>query len=315
MKRKLKVMLLAHPQMRPDVLKPRGATERDVWKTLRDLGHTVEVTALNDGLEPLDRELARFKPDIAFNLLEEFRDEGIFDFHPVSYLEARGIAYTGCNPRGLIVSRHKEWAVRIARGENVLTPDTREGSSRFPAFVKYVREHASRGLTSQNKVESKAELRRVRSAMARKFPGQMVVQEFVRGTDVSVSVYGNSKVVVLPPWKLNLGNANSFATERIKFSAKARRLRGVRAYRYSGPAKTQLISSARKLYAAFDLSGYARMDFRVSEGGQAYFIDVNANPNLARDEDFARAAKVEGLAYPELIDKILKLGLDYQPRI
>ena len=315
MKRQRKVMLLVHPQMRPDVFRPRGATERDIWKTLRKAGHRVEVTPLDSDLGVLDRDLARLRPDVVFNLLEEFREEGVFDFHPVAYLEARGVPYTGSNPRGLIVSRHKEWAVRIARGAGVRTPKSFSSGARFPAFVKYVREHASRGLTKKSRVNSARELADVRSAMKARFPGQTMAQEFIKGLDVTVSVYGNSRAKVLPAWNLNLRGGDNFATERIKFSPKTRRSRGIRAFRYAGPALRELNDSARKLYAEFDLSGYARMDFRVDEYGHAFFIDVNANPNLAIDEDFARAAKSVGLNYPELLDTVMKLALNYRPRI
>jgi len=315
MKRKLAVMLLVHPQMRPDRRPVNGATESDVWRTLVKMGHRAEIAAVQDDLAQFDAQLARFKPDVVFNLLEEFRDEGVFDFHVVSYLEAKGIPYTGCNPRGLIVSRNKNWAVNIARGEGIKAPEIFSGRSRFPAFVKYVREHASRGLTQRSRVRTAKELSLVRKRMMGKYAGEIAVQEFVRGEDVTVSVYGNAVPVALAPWKLSMGDADGFATERIKFNPAMRRRNGIRASRYLGSAAEQLRKDARKLYSAFDLSGYARLDFRVTPEGIAYFIDVNANPNLAKDEDFSRAAKFAKLDYPILIEKILTLALCYEPKI
>ncbi len=123
-------MLLVHPQMRPDRFKPRGPTELDVWKALRRLGYLVEVTALQTDLRQLDLQLARTNPSVVFNLLEEFRDEGIYDFHPVSFLEALGVPFTGCNPRGLAITRNKEWAVHIARGAECAARSL--GPERFP---------------------------------------------------------------------------------------------------------------------------------------------------------------------------------------
>jgi D-alanine-D-alanine ligase len=110
--------------------------------------------------------------------------------------------------------------------------------------------------------------------------------------------------VALAPWRLNLGGGDAFATERIKFNPGMRRRRGIRAFRYTGPAAAKLVEDAKKLYSAFELSGYARLDFRVSPSGEAYFIDVNANPNLAKDEDFACAARFAKMEYPALIEEI-----------
>ena len=317
MKRSLKVMLLVHPQMRPDLASPKGATEVDVWRALKSLGCRVEICGLRDDLPQFDAELSRHKPDVVFNLLEEFRDEGVFDFHAISFLEAMGIPYTGCNPRGLIVSRNKSWAVQIARGMKVNSPDIfGEGAKiKYPAFVKFVREHASRGLTERSRVNSAQELAKTRASMRRKYPGELTVQEFVRGEDVTVSIYGNAAPVALAPWRLSMADADQFATERIKFNSRTRHRKGIRAYRYRGPAASDLSQQARKLYVAFDLSGYARLDFRVTPEGEAFFIDVNANPNLAEGEDFASAARFAKIEYVGLIEEILKLARNYKPKI
>lgn len=310
-------MLLVHPQMRPDRRNSKGTTERDVWEALKKLGLTVEVICLSEDLRSFDKALANFKPDVVFNLLEEFRSEAVYDFHAVSYLEALGVPYTGCNPRGLIVSRNKIWAVKIAKSLNILTPEiySSVNGTKFPAFVKFVREHASRGLTERNRVRTKPELKKITKQMKKKFPGELVVQEFVPGEDVTVSVFGNEKLVALEPWRLNLRDAESFATERIKFSAKSRAKKGIRAYRYTRDNALELKKRACELYTAFDLSGYARFDFRVNPNGTPFFIDVNANPNLARGEDFSSAAEFADLSYPELIQTLLKLGRNYSPKV
>ena len=61
------------------------------------------------------------------------------------------------------------------------------------------------------------------------------------------------------------------------------------------------------------LSGYARLDLRLSPGGRASVIEVNAAPDIADDEDFALSAEKRGLSYPKLLQRILNLGLSYHP--
>src|SRR4051812_27813735 len=103
-----RILVLVHPQFDPR-LKARAAaaTEWDVWRGLKALGATVDVVAAETDLRAFDRQLSAFRPQLVFNLLEEFRGEGVFDFHLITYLESLGLPYTGCNPRGLIVTRNK----------------------------------------------------------------------------------------------------------------------------------------------------------------------------------------------------------------
>jgi D-alanine-D-alanine ligase len=48
---------------------------------------------------------------------------------------------------------------------------------------------------------------------------------------------------------------------------------------------------------------------RLTANNELYFIEANPNPILAEDEDFAQSAGKAGLPYPQLIDKIIRLGM------
>ena len=72
---------------------------------------------------------------------------------------------------------------------------------------------------------------------------------------------------------------------------------------------------AKETYSALELSGYARIDFRYTEDKKLYVLEANPNPGIAKDEEFSRAAKKNGLEYAEVISKILSLGVSwYQAR-
>jgi D-alanine-D-alanine ligase len=314
-------MLLVHPAFRPGGSKIIPGTEYDVWSALKKLGFAVEAVSLRHDLGELDRALAAFKPEAVFNLLEEFRDEGVFDFHAITRLESLGVPYTGCNPRGLIVSRNKFWVSQIAKGAGVLAPESAlmEGakiprSTRYPAFVKFNREHASLGITNSNRASNALQVRTAAKRMRRKLEGEILIQEFIPGQDVSVAVFGNDKATVLPAWTLSLGSKQSFATERVKFSAELRRRNGIRAIRYRGQAAEAAQRDALKLFRVMDLNGYARFDFRIS-GDSSYIVDVNANPNLSRTEDFAASARAAGIDYEDLLKSLISLAKAYQPKI
>jgi D-alanine-D-alanine ligase len=87
----------------------------------------------------------------------------------------------------------------------------------------------------------------------------------------------------------------------------------------TGPAKLtekvqqQLASASKEIYRALGMNGYARLDYRLTEAGDAYLLEANPNPQIAKDEDFAKSAMHIGISYPELIDQLLQLGMRYVP--
>ena len=70
---------------------------------------------------------------------------------------------------------------------------------------------------------------------------------------------------------------------------------------------------ARRVYRTLEMSGYARMDLRMDEDGKAYVLEANANPQLAFGEDFAESAERAGIPYEDLLQRILNVGLRWQP--
>jgi D-alanine-D-alanine ligase len=67
------------------------------------------------------------------------------------------------------------------------------------------------------------------------------------------------------------------------------------------------------VYRALGLSGYARIDMRMSGDGQLYVLEANPNPQIAEDEDFADSAKKVDYHYKELLQEILNVGLRWRP--
>jgi D-alanine-D-alanine ligase len=70
---------------------------------------------------------------------------------------------------------------------------------------------------------------------------------------------------------------------------------------------------SKRIYRHLFLSGYARLDYRMTEEGQFYLLEANPNPQIARGEDFAESAKHSGISYEQLLQKIVTVGLNYRP--
>jgi D-alanine-D-alanine ligase len=52
-----------------------------------------------------------------------------------------------------------------------------------------------------------------------------------------------------------------------------------------------------------------RIDFRLHESGDLYFLEANPNPDIGEGEEFAGAAKATGIDYTALLQKIVNLGI------
>jgi D-alanine-D-alanine ligase len=102
------------------------------------------------------------------------------------------------------------------------------------------------------------------------------------------------------------------ATEKVKHDISYQERRGI----LHGPAKDltpelgmRIQRLAKRIYRTLELDGYARIDFRLSVDGTPYFIEANPNPEIAEKEEFATAAREVGISYPDLLHRIVALGL------
>lgn len=108
-------------------------------------------------------------------------------------------------------------------------------------------------------------------------------------------------------------NAPLIASDRAKWDPEYQRQVGLK----TGPAKLtkplarHLVRLSKQIYNLLGMSGYARLDYRVTEEGKAYLLEANPNPQIARDEDFALSAKHLGMDYEELIQRLLQFGMSY----
>ena len=121
-------------------------------------------------------------------------------------------------------------------------------------------------------------------------------------------------------WELYFKNmpegARRIATDRVKWSVKYQKKYGID----SGPAidlpeaqAAEVQHLCKRAYRALELSGYARIDLRLDEAGRMWVLEANPNPQIARGEDFAASAEKAGLSYEALMQRIINLGMRWQP--
>jgi D-alanine-D-alanine ligase len=105
------------------------------------------------------------------------------------------------------------------------------------------------------------------------------------------------------------------ATERVKWNTKYQKRHGIMTDEAVLPdaVAARIRHTAKRVYRALDLNGYARIDFRMDAEGRFFVIEANPNPQLAYGEDFAESAERAGIPYPALLERIAALGLRWRP--
>jgi D-alanine-D-alanine ligase len=334
MKKKLRVLVLMHPDfMPPDSLKGVSDKEKHVWKTeydvvstLRGSGHEVLPLGVQHELKPIRDTIEEWKPDVVFNLLEQFHGETAYDQNVASYLELMRIPYTGCNPRGLMLARGKALSKKLLSYHRIPTPAfavfpigrkiRRPARLGFPLIVKSLTEDSSVGIAQASLVDNDEKLAERVAFIHQRVGTDAIVEQFIDGRELYVGVFGNDRLRVLPIWELEFGDTSGarlrIATERVKHDLDYQERRGIlqgAARDISPELRTRIRQTVKRICRTLELDGYVRIDFRLTAEGVAYFLEANPNPEIARGEEFASSAAHDGIDYPTLLNKIVALGI------
>jgi D-alanine-D-alanine ligase len=333
---KRRILALVHQHLVPpedttgvDILEAEWKMEYDVIETLREQGHEVRVLGVHDDLAGIRPTAGFFEPHIVFNLMEAFAGITTFDQNVVSYLELLRLRYTGCNPRGLMLARDKALSKKLLAYHRIPVPDfmvVRYGRKpalhkrmHFPLIVKSLFFEASAGISQASVVEDDEQLSRRVQFIHDTLGTAAIVEQFIDGRELYVGVLGNERLEVLPVWEMSFaqmpGNRWRIATERVKWNTQYQKKNGImtNAAKLDDAAVIYIQRIAKRAYRALDLNGYARVDLRMDDDGRAYVLEANPNPNLAYGEDFAESAEVNGVSYEKLLERIITLGLRWEP--
>ncbi len=337
--KRLRVLVLMHKHLvPPDSVK--GLTEKeihpfkmelDVLAALGELGHEVIPVPVKEELMPIRSAIEEHKPHIAFNLLVSFLDIGIYDAHVMSYLELLRTAYTGSNPRGIMLASNKPLSKKVLSYHRIRVPGfsvyklrrariTKPKRLRFPLIVKSTVEHSSVGIAQASIVSDDASLKERVRFIHRYVGTSAIAEEYIEGRELTIGVIGNERLETFPVWemfftRLPPGTEN-IATSKMKWDIKYQQKLGVEtgpAVDLSADKAKEIAKMAKRIYRVLNLSGYARIDLRMTEAGEVFVIEANPNPDLCAHEDLSRSAEMHGLNYTGLVQKILTLGQSYRP--
>lgn len=300
-------------------------TEYDVMTHLKKMGHEVKALGVGYELGVIRTHLYEFEPHLIFNLLEEFRGQALFDYYIVAYLELMSAKYTGCNPRGLLLARDKALGKKILRYHRIATPDFfvfQKGKRfhlkrnlRYPLFVKTLNEEASLGIAQTSVVTNEKALRERIEYIFEKYQTDVLVENYIEGREFYVSLIGNTRVEVLPLVELDFGNVSDkgypIATRKVKWDIEYREQNRIIVQSpkdLPSSVEQKIKHLSQRAYRCLDMSGYGRLDLRMSPDGEVYVIEANPNPDIGYGDEFHKSAELAGLTYEKLLQKIVQLG-------
>lgn len=334
--RQLRVLTLVHTDLVPPT-SIEGISDKDMadWKTeydvvagLQNLGHEVLPLGVSDDLGVIREAINEFRPHITFNLLEEFHGVATYDHYVISYLELIRKAYTGCNPRGLMIAHDKALTKKILSYHRIPVPAfavvpvgkkfRRPKRLEFPLLVKSATEEASLGISQASIVHSDDKLRERVAFIHEHTASDALVEEYIDGREMYVGMLGNQRLQTFPIWEMlftkSPAHVARIATAKVKWDDAYQQRHGIVTQAAKDlPAKLEqtIIRLCKRIYHHLSLTGYARMDLRVTDEGRIYVLEANPNPNLAYGEDFAESAETAGIDFENLLQRILNLGLRY----
>jgi D-alanine-D-alanine ligase len=262
-------------------------------------------------------------------LLEEFHGVVTYDHAVISYLELMRQPYTGCNPRGLLLSKDKPLSKKILTYHRIPTPGfavfpVRRAVKRprrlaFPLLVKSVAEDASFGISQASIVWDDAALAERVRFVHECTSADALVEEYIDGRELYFGVIGNQRIQTFTPWEMLFTkmpeDVARIATAKVKWDEEYQKRHGIMTQAAKGlPAEVDAKAATlcKRVYRALHMSGYARIDTRLRADGRLFVLEANANPNLAYGEDFAESAEHAGVSYESLLQRILSLGLSYR---
>jgi D-alanine-D-alanine ligase len=296
--------------------------DADVLGCLQRLGHDVETLAVFDNVTEIVAKLNACRPEVVFNLSESFHHDRSHEPNLPALLELMKVPYTGSGPQALMLCKDKALAKKVLAYHHVrlphfvvshrLSPLRRLQHFTYPAFVKPVCEESSDGISKASFVRDEHEAMERAKFIHQRFNTDALIEEYIEGRELYVSVLGNLRLTVFPPREIFFEHVPEdvpkFATYHAKWNEGYRRKWGIT----NGPAKeipeelqTALRSLARNVYRWLKIRGFGRLDVRLTAKGELYVIEANPNPSLAQDEDFAQSAAAAGLTYDALMQEIL----------
>jgi D-alanine-D-alanine ligase len=316
-------------------LEKEGAASHDevvdqVVEALRQAGHKLSILGIHADVGKLFRRLSRHKPDLVFNLMEMFGRNVFGDVAVAGFLELLGLRHTGGGPGEIYLQQDKGLTKKLLAFDGIAYPDfaifskdadpETGGRLRMPLFVKPLRTDGSIGIESAGLVRSPTDMMKRVAVIHDRLKDSALVEEYIEGREFYVGVLGNHDATAFPPIEMDFSGlpegAPRILGKKAKWSTNSAEYKGTKAVLAELPdeLRAKIHKVALDAYRAVRARDYGRIDLRLTETGNIYVIEVNANCYLEKSSEFAQAAAAANIDYATLINRIAEIAIERYKR-
>jgi D-alanine-D-alanine ligase len=287
------------------------------------------AAGVEKALDPEKYEVVRFDPatdlpliaaqakeiDVAFILLHGIHGE---DGTMQGFLDLLGIPYQGAGVLGSALAMDKNLAKTMYRlhglpvapwemagREDIENPARLLEGLQLPLVVKPVRQGSSIGMSIVREASA------LSPALAKAFAHdrQVMVEQYIKGREITVGVIGNDLPVALPLVEIIPDSKYEFFDYEAKYQPGA--TREVCPAQVSGEIRDKAQQYGLTAHRALQLRGYSRTDMIVS-GDEVYLLETNTIPGMTPTSLLPQAAAACGMPFPALLDRLIELALEKQ---
>ncbi len=296
----------------------------EVAKALKRAGYRARAVNLKDDLRILERVLKRNRPELVFNLVEGFHDDPELEAMIAGMFDLYRIRYTGSPPFALALCMDKGFTKQVLQTHGVPTPRyklfqhaklPKRLGLEYPLIVKPAWEDASAGIDKNSVVHDEQQLLQQLEQLLEEYDPPMMVEEFIAGRELHVSVWGNDKPEILPPVEFDFSKLPPGYPPVISYEMKwnpldelYHRVHTICPAQLEPQVLRRVAKVAIQAYEATWCRDYARLDIRL-KGDKPYVLEVNPNPDLTEGVSFMDSAEAAGISFDQALARIAELAL------
>lgn len=301
-------------------------TVAQITEALCELGHLVEPINVDGTPSQLIARLAAFSPDLIFNTAEGHRGRFREAFYP-GLFEQLGLPYTGSDAYTCAVTLDKHLSKLLVASRGIRVPEgilieraeqteVEPCPLTFPVILKPNFEGSSKGITQDSVVTSQEQYRVRALELLSRFPYGLLVERYIAGRDITVPFLGR----VLEPCQYRFHKDQTYQLYDYELKQQQPDKVTVQIPAELTPAQLKIIQEAARVsLEVLGVVDFGRVDFRLGDDGELYFIEVNALPSLEFGASLYLAAARIGLTTPKaVLERLLELACTRQgvePRV
>jgi D-alanine-D-alanine ligase len=297
-----------------------------IEESLRASGYSPYVMSVDHFSKELINALVKLAPKFVFNLCEEINGNAELEMSVAGMLELMNVPYTGSGPFALGLALKKFYVKQILKAAGIPVakgylhhPGRRPAprSIRFPVIVKPAHEDASLGINSNSVCHDLAHLERQVDYIHTVYQQEALVEEYLDGREFNVSIMGDREPRVLAISEIDFSGMPEGEPRIVSFRAKwdeesplFNNTVPICPAPVSKRMERRIKEIALRSYTCIGCRDYARIDMRSDHKGNLYVLEVNPNPDISPKAGFARAARVAGHSYSEMIIQICQAAME-----